>query len=115
MRYILTHFYVGVFTNFDFIMHLFGGGYALGAYNNDSSSESAEETSTSTHAHKSVFEVSPEDAPSIDIAVFEDKKSGYNIYIMTENFSFSPENVNGDKGEFNLDGEMNFEINGREL
>jgi len=34
--------------------------------------------------------------PTISLEVLKDSKDGYNLHILTENFKFSPENVNGE-------------------
>ena len=77
------------------------GGYVAGASTNsdndviDSTSQVSD--SESGHSHSDIkFEVSAEEAPTVDIVVTEDAKSGYNVKIMTTDFTFTPENVNGD-------------------
>lgn len=46
-----------------------------------------------SHAMLEVDKESP--VPEISIKAYKDKKDGYNIHIMTENFSFAPTKVNG--------------------
>lgn len=62
---------------------------------NDSAEHSSEEESTHAHDH-GMYEVSSEEAPSVQLIVEEDAKSGWNVHIMTENFTFAPEHVNGE-------------------
>jgi hypothetical protein len=71
-----------------------GGGYALGASQNDSvavvttiPSEKME------HAH-GMHDVSADQAPKVELVVSEDAKSGYNVKIITTDFTFTPETVN---------------------
>ncbi|GBD34254.1 hypothetical protein HRbin34_00583 [bacterium HR34] len=45
------------------------------------------------HMHEP-FEVSEEQAPSVDLVVFKDAKDGWNLYLDTKNFKFTPGNVN---------------------
>lgn len=79
-----------------------GGGYAVGAVTNSDDgkvvvSESEVTADTMTHSHgDSMFMVSEDEAPTVEVMVTEDTKSGYNVKIMTTNFTFTPENVNGD-------------------
>mgnify|MGYP007106204950 CR=1 FL=1 len=74
------------------------GGYLLGnaqTENNPNSDKVAENLGVpETHMH-SMFEVPADNAPTVSLIVTEDKKSGYNIKIVTTNFRFAPENVNG--------------------
>jgi len=83
----------------------FGGGYAVARVISDDSSET--KTAMDDHSHDSsdeamdshmheMFMVSAEQAPKVTLDVEEDAKSGWNVHIMTENFTFTPEKVNGD-------------------
>lgn len=42
------------------------------------------------------IELLPENAPTVELEVLSDSKSGWNINIKTSNFEFSPENVNSE-------------------
>lgn len=79
-----------------------GGGFALGAMatgENDNESETAHsaEMIDTGHSHSgSMFMVNAEDAPTLQLMVMEDAKSGYNVKLATENFTFTPDDVNGE-------------------
>lgn len=76
----------------------FGTGYMLGVNVEDekpTSTEHQHATSTS-HGHNELFEVEQSKAPTVEIAVNEDAKSGWNIELSTTNFAFTPFKVNGD-------------------
>ena len=60
-----------------------------------SNNEVAHSETGHNHDH-GMFMVSAEEAPTVELMVEEDKKSGYNVRIMTTNFEFTPENVNGE-------------------
>lgn len=77
-----------------------GGGFALGALTTADDSVK-EETSQSdmmkdshSHSDDEMFMVSAEEAPTLQLMVTEDAKSGYNIKLITENFTFTPDSVN---------------------
>lgn len=53
------------------------------------------------HAEHAKYEYVGENPPSVELNVVSDTKSGYNVELITENFIFSPENVNSE----NIDGE----------
>jgi hypothetical protein len=75
------------------------GGYGLGYIRHDPSvtrSLATESTGTSEMHSMSLFNVPAESAPTVDLVVVEDAKSGYNIKIITTNFTFTPEAVNGE-------------------
>ncbi|MCA9332414.1 hypothetical protein KDA00_00915 [Candidatus Saccharibacteria bacterium] len=83
-----------------------GGGYLIANTMSDSTdshmheetmiAESDDHSSESmTHAHE-MFTVDKENAPTVSFTVEEDAKSGWNIKVVTTNFTFTPENVNGD-------------------
>src|SRR6056297_3062169 len=75
-----------------------GGGFAIGAFVSSGDSDSTNSSSTmkdSGHSH-SMFMVSADEAPSVELVVSEDAKSGYNVTLLTENFEFAPEKVNTD-------------------
>ncbi len=89
-----------------------GGGFAIAnrtQNKEDTSSEVAEHTHSESDDHGSapmrhehgVYEVDSNNAPTVDLAVEEDAKSGWNVTLKTSNFTFSPENVNKD----NIQGE----------
>jgi hypothetical protein len=71
-----------------------GGGYLIGSSVADTSKDSSNQTTM--HMDHSKYEVTAEQAPTVSLSVEEDAKSGYNIKIMTTNFTFTPENVNGE-------------------
>lgn len=76
------------------------GGYGFAQVSSsEDSSESIEmamsDDAPMSHMHDSLFEVPAEGAPTIDFTVEEDAKSGWNIAIETTNFTFAPNNVNG--------------------
>lgn len=79
----------------------FGGGYLVSNYVNDNSEAAtahhAEEMSdhSSHHSEDTKYEVTAAEAPSVQLMVTEDSVSGWNVHILTENFTFTPENVNG--------------------
>lgn len=78
----------------------FGGGYiAADAIETSNTSDSH----MSEHAHDENEEhmhqmlmVPAEQAPTVNLIVSEDAKSGWNIHLETTNFRFTPLNVNGD-------------------
>lgn len=47
--------------------------------------------SETAHGHTTYIEVDKEDAPTVDIVVHKDPMSGWNVEILTTNFTFSPE------------------------
>jgi hypothetical protein len=73
-----------------------GIGYVWGYSMRTSDSQEARDTAvTSMDSHAmSGFEVSAQNAPRVQVIVDEDKKSGYNVRVLTDNFIFTPENVN---------------------
>lgn len=46
------------------------------------------------HHHKTVEVVDAERAPTVSLTVTKDKMKGWNIFLVTTNFRFTPENVN---------------------
>jgi len=56
---------------------------------------------TAAGMHKKVEVTNRESAPTVRIEAIPDSKSGINIHIITENFTFTPENV----GEAHIEGE----------
>ena len=74
----------------------FCGALPIGAISNSVDDEIASEpeTAMSSHAHNSLYEVSSDQAPSVEIDVIEDAVSGYNVRIVTDKFTFTPESVN---------------------
>ena len=82
-------------------LFLGAGGFALGAITSGSDSDSNEshaEMKKDGHSHggHEMFMVSAEEAPTLKLMVMEDKKSGYNVKLVTENFTFAPDSVNGE-------------------
>lgn len=79
-----------------------GGGYALGASANNTDSKKSTDSSKMEHAHAGhkhdhkMFEVSEQEAPKVELVVSEDPMSGYNVKIIATDFTFTPEDVNGD-------------------
>jgi hypothetical protein len=76
-----------------------GGGYLLGtvaADNITNSTANSQMETTSPHMHGDLYEVPANKAPKVDLVVVEDAKSGYNIKIITTDFTFAPEKVNGE-------------------
>lgn len=59
-----------------------------------SQSEKAEDEHS--HTHDELFEVTAEQAPKLELVVSEDKKAGYNVKLVTTNFTFTPEKIDGD-------------------
>lgn len=47
-----------------------------------------------TQSHGTLFEVNASQAPTVSISVVEDAVSGWNIKVETDNFRFTPDNVN---------------------
>ncbi len=80
-----------------------GGGYGIAQLMTDDDSDtSASESTEMPHEHSHpMYEVDATNAPTVELMVEEDAKSGWNVHIMTTNFTFTPENVNGE----NVDGE----------
>lgn len=81
-----------------------GGGYGITQLTTDDSNvsdTSTESTEETAHTHSEMYEVDVENAPTVKIMVEEDAKSGWNVRIITTNFTFAPENVNG----MNVEGE----------
>ena len=87
----------------------FGAGYIVGESSSDNTTELAVVDSHSdqdSHSNKStshthgegeaLFSVAAEDAPSVQISVNEDAKSGWNVRLDTTNFNFTPGSINGD-------------------
>jgi len=77
-----------------------GGGYLLGTVAADNTTNSTATNSqmetTTPHMHGDLYEVPADQAPKVELVVSEDAKSGYNIKIITANFTFAPEKVNGE-------------------
>ncbi len=84
---------------------LFGGGIgfltatangvALEGHSHDTpDGHGAEVPMQMEHSHTSMVDVSAEgDAPTLEIAVIKDLKSGWNLHLMTANFRFAPEHA----------------------
>lgn len=74
-----------------------GVGYLIASErNSESAVHTQDEHSHSGQSAHEMYMVSEEQAPSVDLIVEEDAKSGWNVTINTSNFSFAPENVNGE-------------------
>ena len=56
---------------------------------------------SSTHQHEMLMLTEEDTIPSVEIEVTPDAKSGYNVRIMTENFTFAPEHASSE----HVDGE----------
>jgi hypothetical protein len=66
-----------------------------------------------THMHED-FDI-PEDSktvPTVVLKTYPDSKSGYNIEIVTTNFTFAPEKANIETGSYN-EGHVHLSINGQ--
>ncbi len=75
-----------------------GNVYAvLSGSSDDETSEITDET-TDTHMAHETYEVdrATQDAPSVKLYADADPKGGWNLKIVTKNFEFTPEDVNGD-------------------
>ena len=72
-----------------------GGGYAIGAATTDGDSSTTSKKEGQSHSH-SMFMVSEDEAPKVELVVSEDKKSGYNVKVITTDFTFTPGDVNGE-------------------
>jgi len=74
----------------------FGGGLIVGTATTDNSTETStpEPAKDSTHSHPNTYEATSTNPPTVKILVTEDAKSGYNIQLETENFEFTPQNIN---------------------
>lgn len=83
-----------------------GGGYGIAQLTADDSSETAtseetahtEEKSESTTMHEHAkYEVTAEEAPTVELSVTEDSKGGWNVHLNTTKFTFAPDHVNGEE------------------
>lgn len=63
--------------------------------------------------HDNPVEVSSATPPTVAIAVNPDPMAGYNLHVMTDNFSFSPQNASGDN--VTGQGHAHVYINGKKL
>ena len=71
-------------------------GYVIGnGVSDDDMTEADVAKSHSTHAHD-LYEVPEAGAPSVEIVADADAKGGWNVTIVTQNFEFTPQNVNGE-------------------
>jgi hypothetical protein len=48
------------------------------------------------HHHGSLDVSSADQIPSLDLVVYDDPVNGWNLQLITENFDFAPEQINGD-------------------
>ena len=75
-----------------------GGGYLIGnatAGSDTTTAESSAPAMKHSHSHEhSKFEVPADQAPTVQLEVTEDAKSGYNVRVVTSNFIFAPQSVN---------------------
>lgn len=79
------------------------GGYAIARTQNSigapvihsEEEHSHSEEDNASHGHE-MFVVGPEEAPTVNLEVTEDAKSGWNVKVITSNFTFTPQNVNGE-------------------
>ncbi len=77
-----------------------GGGYLIGNNLANSTSTNSDVSMTesmddSSHSQDQVaYEVESADAPIVRLVVTEDAKSGYNVKLVTDKFTFTPDNVN---------------------
>jgi len=71
-----------------------GGGYLIGAGITEKASETTVTEKASKQMQHPKFEVPADQAPTVELIVEEDAKSGYNIKIITTNFTFTPEKAN---------------------
>lgn len=88
------------------VLIAFPVGYVVGAQVSDDDTDEtismetdadSHSHSEDSHSHSETYEVG--DAaliPSVELMVMEDEKSGWNVTLTTENFTFTPENVNGE-------------------
>lgn len=74
-----------------------GFGFAQVVKSNDDNTDSGDTNMEESmpHPHDTFFKVPAEGSPTVDFTVTEDAKGGWNVHIMTTNFTFAPENVNG--------------------
>lgn len=72
----------------------FGGGYLLSNQTNSEPTHEDAHSETSAHVEHETVEIDAQIAPTVAISVAEDGKSGWNVTLTTENFTFTPENVN---------------------
>lgn len=72
----------------------FGGGYGI-KYLQTEDVITTTPQETTPHSHMmNRYEVPADQAPTVELIVAEDAKSGYNISIITTNFTFTPRSVN---------------------
>lgn len=106
-------------------------GFILGSTSAESSDETADHSHApgtpedhthstdgqpvATHIHGELFDASELEAtPTLsDLSVVEDEKSGWNLSFTTDNFTFTPENVNQD--HVDNEGHAHIEVNGERL
>lgn len=75
-------------------------GYGIGASTGNDTSVNKAENSDHHHSNEDmphshdVFEVDAENAPSVKLLVEKDKKTGWNLTLVTQNFTFTPIDVN---------------------
>lgn len=75
-----------------------GGGYLIGTglAENGTNTTTAKTEQVAIDSHTSTYEVLEAGAPKVELVVAEDAKSGYNVKIIATNFTFTPENANGE-------------------
>ena len=79
-------------------------GYAVASNDDDTTSASREhevtDDATTSHSSHEMFAVDAETAPSVKVLADADQKGGWNITLVTENFTFTPQVV----GEADVEG-----------
>ena len=75
----------------------YGAGYVVADRSEDSTdTHNTHQNNHGSHMKHEMFMIDAEQAPSVSLTVTEDAKSGWNIQIDTEDFEFTPQDVNGD-------------------
>lgn len=96
----------------------FGSGFLFaGMVDSDTTelnNQSAMEMSDTTHDHSSLFNVPADQAPSVAIEVNKDAKSGWNVHIITSDFTFTPENASSNNNVIG-EGHAHLYVNGEKV
>lgn len=91
-----------------------GGGYLIGNALSDQQTVTPEAMTEPTPTmHTTMFEVPADKSPKLELVVTEDAKSGYNIKLITTDFTFTPESVN--KQNVIGEGHAHLYINGEKI
>jgi hypothetical protein len=71
-------------------------GYIIGSSNSSESVKESTSNNATVHAHEQ-FELGKDtkNIPTVKVLAVQDKKAGWNLSLVTSNFSFTPEDVNG--------------------